>query len=104
MEVYDRARTIALTLLQPIGTRTPELIREKVRLAYSAMQVPEDESDVARLCLDIESSLTVWVGPASTLDAKDEDHKKWLSPTLQVLSDSRSQPVTCPRQSYHSQS
>ena len=92
MDRYDQARTIALVLLRDIGTPTPEIIREKVMTACNALGAQEGEVDTDRLCRDIETSLTVWVGPGAALDAKDEDHKPWLSPTMQVLSEGREQP------------
>ena len=87
---YDRVRTVALQLLKPVESPTSELIRQKVEAAFNVCEVRTDLADVDRVCMDIETSLNVWVGAVSALDA-DQDHIDWLSDTMSVISPSRDQ-------------
>ncbi len=87
---YQRARIVALQLLSTVEAPPRDLIRRKVETAFEACEVDAEESDVNRLCIDIETSLNVWVGAISVLDVK-EDHIDWLSDTMSVISEDRPQ-------------
>ncbi len=87
---YQRVRIVTLQLLNSVDAPPREHIREKVKTAFSACEIPAEDQDVNRLCIDIETSLNVWVGAISVLDA-EENHVDWLSDTMSIISSDRQQ-------------
>ena len=82
MSNFERARVIALTLLE--GEQTPpdeDGVRRAAETAVRAMgnrdSVPE--VDVDSLIRELEANVNVVVGPASTLTDDTSDHIPWLA-------------------------
>ena len=80
MSDFERARVIALSLLED-GTPPDEaVVRSKTEMAVHLLTAnnPNAEVDIDSLVRDLEANLNVMVGDASTLTDEDSDHRPWL--------------------------
>ena len=81
MSDLEKARIIALSLLEG-GTPPDEaVVREKAEIAAKAMETsaPGSGVDVDELVRELEANLNVVVGLASTLTDEHSDHLPWLA-------------------------
>ena len=80
MSDFDKARIIALSLLEG-GTPPDEaVVREKAEIAVKTLEAsaPGSAVDVDELVRELEANLNVVVGSASTLTDEQSDHVPWL--------------------------
>ena len=81
MSDFDRARIIALNLLQGENPPGEADVRKTAEIAVQAVkaQAPDSEVDLDSLVRELEANLNVVVGAAATLTDDNTDHLPWLA-------------------------
>ncbi|MBK8293667.1 MAG: hypothetical protein IPK93_02410 [Solirubrobacterales bacterium] len=77
-ETRGVAKGIALSLLAVKVQPTPEDVEDAIQGAVAALGSMEVSLDRSQLKRDIESQVSVYVGPPAILEDSDEAHKPWL--------------------------
>ena len=79
MTPYETARNLVQLLLKGEQTPSPELIREKVRMALSMLggQGMTEGVEEATLIRDLETLYSIWMAQGTILEDK-QDHIPWL--------------------------
>ena len=83
MNDNDRARLVAQALLKGEQTPTPQIIREKVKIAVDSIRTSQQgcvvEVDEEKLVRELESLFNIRMGLGTVLENKKEDHIPWLA-------------------------
>ena len=81
MRNFDRARIIALNLLQGENPPGEADVRKTAEIAVQAVkaQAPDSEVDLDSLVRELEANLNVVVGAVATLTDDNTDHLPWLA-------------------------
>ena len=81
MDDFERARIIALNLLQGDNPPSEPTLRKMAHAAIDAVKstVPDSQVDFDSLVRELEANLNVVVGAAATLTDDSSDHRPWIA-------------------------